>query len=164
MAADLAADLEEAEAEGATPEDVLGNSAFDPRRFAAAWAVARGVTGPPIASRRSPGRSPNAIALTAVLGVLTIGAGLVLLGGFHGSSFAVATRRVAFPGPIRVLVPDPGRIVGPGWPGPPLVGSGIASSGVLPLALMLFIVGVVGLGLVFLYWSPWYGSRLSRRT
>ena len=34
MAADLTADLEEAEAEGGSPEDVLGNSAFDPRRFA----------------------------------------------------------------------------------------------------------------------------------
>ncbi len=39
MAADLTADLEEAEAEGGSPEDVLGNSAFDPRRFAAAWAA-----------------------------------------------------------------------------------------------------------------------------
>src|SRR5580704_7406911 len=47
MAADLTADLDEAQAEGGSPEDVLGNSAFDPRRFAAAWAVARGVTGPP---------------------------------------------------------------------------------------------------------------------
>ncbi len=44
MAADLTADLEEAEAEGGSPEDVLGNSAFDPRRFAASWAAARGVT------------------------------------------------------------------------------------------------------------------------
>ena len=38
MAADLTADLEEARAEGGSPEDVLGNNAFDPRRFAAAWA------------------------------------------------------------------------------------------------------------------------------
>src|SRR5579864_4893833 len=53
MAADLTADLEEAEAEGGSPEDVLGNSAFDPRRFAAAWAAARGVTGPPILDRPS---------------------------------------------------------------------------------------------------------------
>lgn len=30
MAADLAADLEEAEAEGASAEEVLGGSAFDP--------------------------------------------------------------------------------------------------------------------------------------
>ena len=49
MAADLTADIEEAEAEGGSAEDVLGNSAFDPRRFAAAWAGARGVTAPPAA-------------------------------------------------------------------------------------------------------------------
>ena len=44
MAADLAADIEEAESEGGTAEDVLGNSAFDPRHFAGSWAVARGVS------------------------------------------------------------------------------------------------------------------------
>ena len=57
MAADLSADLEEAEAEGGSPEDVLGNSAFDPRRFAAAWAVARGVTS-------QPARRPSASVAT----------------------------------------------------------------------------------------------------
>jgi len=35
MADGLAAELEEAQAEDGSPEDVLGNSAFDPRRFAA---------------------------------------------------------------------------------------------------------------------------------
>ena len=39
MAADLTADIEEAVAEGGSAEDVLGTSVFDPRRFAAAWAV-----------------------------------------------------------------------------------------------------------------------------
>src|SRR5580700_2221841 len=49
MAADLTADIEEAEAEGGSAEDVLGNSVFDPQRFAASWAVARGVTSPVLA-------------------------------------------------------------------------------------------------------------------
>ena len=44
MAHDLTADIEEAEAEGGSAEDVLGNSLFDPRRFAASWANTRGVT------------------------------------------------------------------------------------------------------------------------
>jgi hypothetical protein len=35
MAADLAVDLQEAEAEGVTPEEVLGSGASDPRSFAA---------------------------------------------------------------------------------------------------------------------------------
>src|SRR5438128_11349072 len=43
MAADLAADLEEAEAEGVSPEELLGSGASDPRSFAASWAAARGV-------------------------------------------------------------------------------------------------------------------------
>ena len=58
MAADLTVDLEEAEAEGGSPEDVLGNSAFDPRRFAAAWAAARGVTSAPAPTVRLPGGHP----------------------------------------------------------------------------------------------------------
>jgi hypothetical protein len=46
MAADLAADLAEAEAEGVSREDLLGSGARDPRSFAAAWAAARGVARP----------------------------------------------------------------------------------------------------------------------
>jgi len=43
MAAELAADLDEAEADGASVEHVLGASAFDPPSFAAAWARERGL-------------------------------------------------------------------------------------------------------------------------
>ena len=62
MAADLTADIEEAEAEGGSAEDVLGSSVFDPRQFAAAWADARGVTAPPTLCPRplSPRHSPRA--------------------------------------------------------------------------------------------------------
>lgn len=152
MAADLTADLEEAEAEGGSPEDVLGNNAFDPRRFAAAWAVARGVTGPPIRDRSPRWRPPVAIALTVFLGALSIVAGLVLLSGQSRSSIAFATRRiVAGPGPIRIFGPGPGRFVVPGPLGP---------IGAHPVALVLLIVGVVGLALLAgLYWWPWSGPR-----
>src|SRR5579863_1303412 len=71
MAADLTADLEEAEAEGGSPEDVLGNSAFDPRRFAAAWAAARGVTSTPNPERPFRWRPSVAIALAILFCVLT---------------------------------------------------------------------------------------------
>src|SRR5579863_5509925 len=81
MAADLTADLEEAEAEGGSPEDVLGNSAFDPRRFAASWATARGVAGVPAPERWSFWRPTVSVALIAILGALAVGAGLVLLVG-----------------------------------------------------------------------------------
>src|SRR5262245_25669828 len=43
MAADLEADLIEAESEGVSAEEVLGNGAFDPRSFAASWARERGL-------------------------------------------------------------------------------------------------------------------------
>jgi len=162
MAADLTADLEEAEAEGGSPQDVLGNSAFDPRRFAAAWATARGVTGPPTPDRPSLWRPGIAVALTALLGVLSVGAGLVLLVALRGGSFGFAIHRaVAGPGPIRVFPPAPYRIVVPG----PL-GTFVGTTGVdvQPLAVLLLVVGVVGLGLLaVLYWSPWSGSRRHRR-
>src|ERR1700678_2786700 len=114
MAADLTADLQEAEAEGGSPEDVLGNSAFDPRRFAASWAFARGVTSPWAAEERPSRWRPGvAVSLAGVLGILSVLAGLVLLAGGSSESVAIATRRiVAGPGPIRVL-PS-----GPGWIGP----------------------------------------------
>ena len=46
MAEDLAADLREAEADGASEEEVLGSGASDPRAFAAAWANERGIVRP----------------------------------------------------------------------------------------------------------------------
>jgi hypothetical protein len=46
MAADLAADLEDAEADGAAPEELLGDGVEDPRAFAHAWAKERGLIRP----------------------------------------------------------------------------------------------------------------------
>jgi hypothetical protein len=165
MAADLTADLDEAEAEGGSPEDVLGNSAFDPRRFAAAWAAARGVTSAPTPERRSLWRPPVAIALVVLLGVLTIVAGMALFIGRSGGSIAFATHRISqVPGPIRLFAPGPRRVVVPGPLGRPFVGTGIAGVAPHPLALMLFIVGVVSLGLFAVWcWAPWSGPSSLRR-
>ncbi len=164
MAADLAADLEEAQAEGGSPEDVLGNSAFDPRRFAAAWANARGVTGRPITDHRSFWRPPVAIAVTVLLSALTVGAGLIVLFGLDGGSFAFASHRiVVHAGPLRLFPPAASRLVIP-RPLGPFVGTPIGGVGVQPIALALLIVGVVGLGLLaVLCWSPWYGRRRYQR-
>jgi hypothetical protein len=166
MAADLTADLDEAEAEGGSPEDVLGNSAFDPRRFAAAWAAARGVTSAPTPERPSLWpfwRPPIAIALGVLMVVITLGAGLALLVGRSSSSIAFATRRVVEgPGRIRLFAPGPGRVL---IPGPPFVGTGIARVDLHPLALMVFFVGVLALGLFAAwYWSHWSGRRKDRRS
>jgi hypothetical protein len=165
MAADLTADLEEAEAEGGSPEDVLGNSAFDPRRFAAAWAAARGVTSTPAPERRPLWRPPIAIAVAVVLGVLTIGTGLALLVGRSGSSIAFATRRiVAAPGPIRLFAPGAGRIVVPGPLGRVFGGTAVAGVDILPLVFMVFLVGLAVVAFfAVLCWSRWAGPRRYRR-
>ena len=54
MAADLASDLSEAEAEGVSAEEFLGSSVFDPRSFAASWAAERGVIPEPAQPRERP--------------------------------------------------------------------------------------------------------------
>ena len=159
MAADLSADLHEAEAEGGSPEDVLGNSAFDPRRFAAAWATARGVTGPPVSNHPTLWRPAVATALTIVLVALTVVAGVALFGGATGSAVAVVAPHFAR-GPE---VFAPGRILLPG-PFGGLFGTPVVHNVFRPVALLLLIVGLVGLGLlVFLYWFRRPGSRRFRR-
>jgi hypothetical protein len=74
MADDLAADLHEAEAEGAFPEEVLGDGAADPRAFAAAWARERGLVRPHwtdrLRTRRSLLVGLGLVALLAVGAVL----------------------------------------------------------------------------------------------
>lgn len=51
MAADLTSDLEEAEAEGVSVDELLGSDASDPRSFAAAWAAERGIIPDPLTRR-----------------------------------------------------------------------------------------------------------------
>jgi hypothetical protein len=93
MAADLTADLDEAEAEGASIEDVLGSSAFDPRSFAASWAAERGVSQTPTAPAASSQRWLPLAALAAIA-VALVGALMVIapkprFGRSSGSGLAV---------------------------------------------------------------------------
>jgi hypothetical protein len=154
MAADLTADIEEAEAEGGSAEDVLGNSVFEPQRFAASWAGARGVTAPP-PSHGWPGRRVVLpVALTASAVFLAFVA-LALLVGRHSASAAVSVRRiVGGPGSVRPF--------GPGPVSPPfrffVFGTQFAGQHNWPfilLAALMLIAGFVALGLAVLYWSPW---------
>jgi hypothetical protein len=64
MAADLTADLAEAEADGVSADELLGSSASDPRFLAASWAAERGIIPAPAGqpeSRRRP-RTPCRVA------------------------------------------------------------------------------------------------------
>ena len=91
MAADLAADLQEADAEGVSPEEVLGSSAFDPQSFAASWAAERGVIDRP--RPRSRGRKP--LLLGALVLVLAAGVGLAAALVSDSGSNAPATGTTA---------------------------------------------------------------------
>jgi hypothetical protein len=142
MAADLKADLDEAEAEGASPEAVLGSAAFDPRSFAASWAAERGVVGPrPARVDRLPRRS----RLLAGIGVSALVAliGVALVSVRAGVSVAAVQVQPAFRFPTSSL----------GVPESPVVH---ASSVVFPtFGLLLLLVGLGGAILAVAYWSPW---------
>jgi hypothetical protein len=75
MAADLAADLKEAEQNGVSAEEVLGEGAFDARAFAASWASERGLVPDSQHDRLRNHRMlvTATVALLAVAGV-TVGA------------------------------------------------------------------------------------------
>jgi len=167
MAADLTADIEEAEAEGGSAEDVLGNSVFDPRTFAASWAGARGVTAPPLGAPELRGPAPGApalvdgpvrhravlaVALTA-FAVFFVLAAIALLIGRHSASAAVSVRRI---------MPRPVHLFGPGPLSPSLRLSMFGSqfsgphNGLFVLfAVLMLLFALAALGLAFVYWSPW---------
>ncbi|HME02506.1 MAG TPA: hypothetical protein VKG38_05685 [Solirubrobacteraceae bacterium] len=87
MAEDLAADLEEAQAEGVALEEVLGGGASDPRSFAASWATARGVTRPTSGRFRVRRMPPIAAVLTVLLiAAVVAGAAVAILGTGEPSS------------------------------------------------------------------------------
>jgi hypothetical protein len=129
MAADLAADLEEAEAEGASIEDVLGSSAFDPRSFAAAWAAERGVIGPS-ATTAKPARRLLVLATIIAAAIALIGAAIAFLPTTATHRVASVALRPAFPAPPQTLVAPP---------------PSAAVAAVHTVGLLLLLVGVIGI-------------------
>ena len=158
MAADLTADIEEAEAEGGSAEDVLGNSVFDAQRFAASWAGARGVTAPALPDG-PPRRRAFLVALTAIAAFFGLAA-IALLIGRHSASVAVSVRQIlAGPGPVRLFRPGPvsppfrSFVFGPQFSG--------QHNGLFPLlVLLMFLMVLTGLCLAVLYWCPWSRRRI----
>jgi hypothetical protein len=146
MAAELAADLNEAESEGASAGDVLGSGAFAPRSFAASWAAERGVIPPPPLTDRPHTRSPIhlAIALTVTA---AIGAALVIFASPRDSTTALPGVFAA-PGdmPHTVWVSYPHTVEASDVPRA-LEANG---SGVNTVGSVLLIVGTVGITLAML--------------
>jgi hypothetical protein len=95
MAAELAADLDEAEAEGASPQEVLGSSASDPRSFAASWAAERGVI-PPRSTGLLPRRSVTLGVTAAFTIIAAVGAALVI---FASPDASAPTAAISLPPP-----------------------------------------------------------------
>lgn len=158
MAADLEADLKEAEAEGASAEEVLGSGAFDPRAFATAWATARGVVpaSPPpdhAPVRATRIRTPTRLVLPFALCAFVVLIGLVLASQRFGARQGVAVSLV----PRFGISP---RVFPPGAPG--FATFSRVDSGVAGLGLFLLVVGVLGAVATAAYWL-WLRSHRSFR-
>ena len=148
MAADLAADLKEAEADGVSPEEVLGSGAFDPRSFAAAWAAERGVSRPSPGRQRVPRRSFILAAIAALVAIAISGAALAIFASPSGSESA------------PVILPR--RPAGPVWVTPLDLHAGASGVDARAIGLVLLIVGLAGIVLLTLFWW-WLGpGRRSR--
>jgi hypothetical protein len=148
MAADLEADLAEAAADGAAPEEVLGNGVFDPRSFAASWAAERGVI-PPASSTGGQAKQPLILAAIAALAVIAV----------TGAALAIFVRSGSV-----AMVPSPRRRLSP----PPDISQALhahlSALDVRRIGATLLLVGLVGIGLSALYWFAWGGRRLHPRT
>jgi hypothetical protein len=147
MAADLAADLEEAEAEGVSAEEVLGRSAFDPRSFAASWAAERGVIPSAIttAQQESASRKPLIFAVLVPLTVIAvIGAALIAL-PVRSGSVAIARQP-----PVPLALPAPSGLS--------VLNSGPFAAEALAWILLL-LIATVGVVVAAWLWSRWIRSR-----
>ncbi len=159
MAAELTADLDEAAAEGASPEEVLGSAASDPRSFAAAWAAERGVVPPQAWTTRLRGRSLLPVAIAALTIVAAVGAALVVFASPNASAPVAALRLpplAAYPTKAEVaqqtwvIAKARGRV----WvTEADAQGSGVDIHRVGSILLIAGIAGVI-LSLPLLFWSP----------
>jgi hypothetical protein len=166
MAEELAADLDEAEAEGASREDVLGTRALDARSFAINWAAERGVMRwPPPSGRRLLRRSLVPAATAAFTVIAIVGAVLVI------PESASGPQRLVLPPPSARLVardpipaPAPAVWIGPGDRVVVVAGPVEDSGDTRTVGSVLLIVGLAGVMLLTLFrW--WVGSgRRSLRT
>jgi len=129
MAADLASDLSEAEAEGVSTEELLGTSAFDPPSFAATWAAERGI----IPEQRSP---TNARRRPLVLVAFTTLAAIVVI--ISATLLATGEPRLS----LARTTPPPGagRTV-------------ISTSAAAPIEWILLFVAIAALGFSAWLWS-----------
>ncbi len=149
MAAELAADLTEAEAEGVSAEEFLGS---DARSFAASWAAERGII-PAAPSRAKARRRPFVlVAFTALAAIVLIFAARGLLTG-QPKATLVATSY----GTPRHHLPSAAP-----FPFAPLgTGQRVFDLGNLasPVEWVLLVFAIVALGFAVWLWLSWGRSR-----
>ncbi|MGZ4335375.1 MAG: hypothetical protein ACXVRJ_14040 [Gaiellaceae bacterium] len=148
MAADLASDLKEAEAEGVSAEELLGSSVFHPRSFAASWAAERGIIPSPPSRGNARRRPLVLVAFTAVAAITLIVAALLLLTGQPRVAVVTSGTRPHLPSSPAgsVVPPGPGRQVLPG-------------NTSAPVEWILLLLAIVALGFAAWLWSNWSRSR-----
>jgi hypothetical protein len=155
MAAELAADLNEAEADGVSAREPLGNAATDPRSFAASWADERAVIPLAGSTARLPVRTLIPAAIAALTIITAVGAGLVLLASPHASAPQAASNVLlprTEPTVIRVSFPSPISADGlPVW----IASDGSSGVEIHTVGSILLTVGIVGViaSLLLLLWS-----------
>lgn len=149
MAADLASDLEDAQAEGVSAEEYLGSNDPDPRSFASSWASERGII--PTPHRPAGTGKPRAlVAFTALAAIVVIVAALLLATGEPKVALKAARRT-----PPHLPVPS----VHPTVP----AGSGhqVQAAAAAPVEWLLLVLALGALGFAVWQWSRWHRSRPS---
>jgi hypothetical protein len=149
MAADLASDLTDAEADGVSAEDFLGSSILDPRSFATSWAAERGVIPEPASRGKGRRRPLVLVAFTTLAAIALIGAALLLVTGNPN-----VTLRTSGPSPHLSSLPA-GSVVPPGPGGQVLNGRNLSA----PVEWILLSFAIVALGFAAWLWSRWGRSH-----
>ena len=146
MAADLASDLKEAEADGVSAEEFLGSSVFDPRSFAASWAAERGIIPAPAGRTNRP---LVLVAFTALAAVAVLVAALLLATG-EPKVQAVATSA----GRPGISIPPVPFDYHPGGPGRLVLRTASPSaSASAPVEWILLLVALAALAFAAWLWS-----------
>ena len=185
MAAELEADLAEAEAEGVSAEEVLGAGAVDPPAFAAAWAAERGVVERTSPNGHGPPRRARLAAAIGALVLMAVSGGVLVVPGDEGGSGAEVYSRsnVAAlspdgrqavvwiaappPGDLSIAVDAPSLPIMLPAPAPRIVAVDINDSGgdTRTVGWVLLAVGLAGVVQLTMFWL-WAGAvpRSRRRT
>jgi hypothetical protein len=147
MAADLASDLKEAEADGVSAAEYLGTSAADPRSFAASWATERGLVQPP--SGRDMGRRrPFALVAFTVLAALAVIVSALLLATGEPKVVLTTTRtRLHIPSSPGTAALPPGTV------------HRVQASAAAPIEWILLFVAIAALVFSAWLWLRWNRAR-----